>query len=474
MSSFILESAVWGADVKELQLIDYPSDAQLAQGRDLLNRLNVFDSKQGLTSLGRQVHALGCNASIAVMLLKSQKISPAHLSLACALAALFESKDPMPRYNGQSTGAEISARLHFLLKQKNHAIWQIIRLWHKKLSCALVDWPFIDVAVLVGFAFPVWLAKQRSNESYQLANGAGAMLFKDDELLEQKWLAVAAMLSTDKQGNDRQQNNARIRYAEPISLAQIEQHFAYLLNESEVLQWDESQQKISAQKRKLLGEIVIQKQPMARPSAEQIVNMWQQVIVKKGIAALPFDDDSWQYIFRVRLASDLNKDNVWPDFSEQGLLHSADLWLLPYLSDKTTWQQLSQCQFLQQLKSQLDYQQQQELDKLLPEKLLLPSGRHGRLIYTESNKVTLSVRMQEMYGMREHPVIGLGQIALTIELLSPAQRPIQTTQDLPGFWQGSYQQVQKEMKGRYPRHFWPDSPATSPATTTTKKRMNIK
>ncbi|WP_158972293.1 ATP-dependent helicase HrpB [Paraglaciecola sp. L3A3] len=469
MSSFILESAVWGAEVKELNLIDYPSDAQLAQGQHFLNQLDLFDSKQNLTSLGRQVHALGCNASIAVMLLKSEAIGVNHLSLACALAALFENKDPIPRNISQTVGAEISVRLHYLLKQKNHAIWQSIRQWHRKFAIQLTDWPFTDVAILVGFAYPQWLAKQRSGESYQLANGAGATLRREDALLEQKWLAIGLMQTSDKQ-----QGNAQIRFAESISLAQIEQHFSSLMSETQVLEWDDTQQKITAHKRKVLGKIVVYRQPMAKPSAEQIENMWQQVITKKGISALPFDEDTWQLIYRVRLATKLNPELKLADFSEQGLLNSIEQWLLPYLSTKTSWQQLTQCQFSQQLKSQLDYQQQQTLDKFLPEKISLPSGRSGRLIYTEHDKIVLSVRIQEMYGMLEHPVVCQGRIAITIELLSPAQRPIQTTQDLPGFWLGSYKQVQKEMKGRYPRHFWPDSPATSPATTTTKKRMNFK
>jgi ATP-dependent helicase HrpB len=479
MSSFMLESAIWGAPVKELSLIDYPSDAQLAQGSDFLEQLGLYDGKQKLTPLGKQTHVLGCHPSIAVMLLKSKTMGLNYLSLACTLAALLESKDPISRTNSQTVGAEVSARLHFLLKQKNLPIWQTIKQWHKKLNCQLTDWSFEDVAVLLGFAFPQWLAKQRGNEKYQLVNGAGAILQRDDALNDKKWLAVGVMQTTDKQ-----QDNAIIRYAEPITFKQIEQHFSHLISLQETLDWDESQQKITAHQIKRMGKIVIQKQPLARPSSKQLVDIWKKLVIQKGIQALPFDDDTWQLIYRIRLAKGLSSNSAatksLPEFSEQGLLDTIDTWLLPYLTDKTSWQQLSQCNFNQQLKSTLDYQQQQYVDKFLPEKLALPSGRNGRLDYfyaeatapqTGQQKVTLSVRMQELYGMQQHPMVNQGKIAVTVELLSPAQRPIQTTQDLPGFWNGSYKQVQKEMKGRYPRHFWPDQPATSQATTTTKKRM---
>ncbi|MCF2948779.1 ATP-dependent helicase HrpB [Paraglaciecola aquimarina] len=485
MSSFMLESAIWGAPVKELSLIDYPTDAQLAQGSDFLKQLGLLDRSQNITPLGRQVHGLSGHPSIAVMLLKSKEISQAHLSLACTLAALFESKDPLPRTSSQIIGAEISARLHFLLTQKNHAIWQIIKQWHKKLNCQLPanpasGWPFEDVAVLVGFAYPQWLAKQRSAERYQLANGAGAVLQRDDALLAQKWLAVGTMTSSDSQ-----QDNAQIRYAEPISLKQIEQHFSHLINQQEMLEWEDTQQKIAAYSIKSLGKITIVKQPLAKPSSQQICDIWQQVITKKGIQDLPFDETTWQFVYRVRLAKELQIEGVLADFSDAGLLASMDSWLLPYLNNVTSWAQLSQCNFSGQLKALLDYPEQQILNEHLPEVLALPSGRNSRLYYfapriedsinegSESNntKVTLSVRMQELYGLKQHPKVNKGKLALTIELLSPAQRPLQTTQDLPGFWNGSYKEVQKEMKGRYPRHFWPDDPVNSQATTTTKKRM---
>ena len=466
MSSFILETAIWGSDVSALALLDYPSDAQLSQGYALLSQLELFDGNKKITALGRKAHGLGCHPSIAVMLLKSAKISQEHLSLACALAALIENKDPMGR---NANGVSLSERLHFLLHQKNHIIWQTIRQWHSKLACRVLVWPLEDVAVLVGYAYPQWLAKQRKDERYQLVNGSGAVLYQDDALATQTWLAVANMQTSDKQ-----QDNAQIRYAESLTLLQLEQYFHYLIEKKERVDWDHKNQRIVSEMQTTLGKIVIHKQPIKRPPEQHILTLWQQVIHDKGIAGIPFNEDTQQLIYRVQLAASFSKAISFPDFTECGLLNSIDRWLIPYLTQTLTWQQFMQSNFLQQLLNELDYAQQQNLNKQLPKQLALPSGRNAQLTYASGNNVVLSVRMTELYGLQQHPTVAQQQVPITVELLSPAGRPIQTTQDLPRFWQGSYKEVQKDMKGGYPRHYWPDDPANAQATTRTKKRMNSK
>ena len=469
MSSFILESMMWGSDVSALALQDYPSDAQLSQGFGLLRQLGLIDANKKLTALGRKAHGLGCHPSIAVMLVQSAKMSSEHLSMACALAALIENKDPMGR---NTNGASLSARLHFVLQQKNHVVWQTIRQWHSKLACRLLTWPIEDTAVLVGYAYPQWLAKQRKNERYQLVNGSGAVLYQDDALTTHNWLAIANMQTSDKQ-----QDNAQIRYAESLTLLQLEQHFQHLIEKKEYVAWDHENQRIVSEMHKTLGEIVINRQPIKRPSEQHILSIWQRVIQDKGIVGLPFDEDVLQLIYRVQLAASFigtPSFQAFPDFTESGLLNSMDRWLMPYLRHALTWQQFTQCHFLQQLLNELDYAQQQKLNKQFPKRLVLPSGTSAQLTYTSSNSVVLSVRMTELYGLQLHPTVAQQQVPITVELLSPAGRPIQTTQDLPRFWQGSYKEVQKEMKGRYPRHFWPDDPANAQATTRTKKRMSSK
>jgi ATP-dependent helicase HrpB len=174
---------------------------------------------------------------------------------------------------------------------------------------------------------------------------------------------------------------------------------------------------------------------------------------------------------RVDLARTISDNGEFPDLSEAALLQNLEIWLLPYLTDKSTWQGLCGLPFYQLLSQQMDYQQVKKLNNLLPESIDIPIGRKANVNYNAEGKAILSVRMQEMYGLKIHPTLLSGTLPITCELLSPAQRPIQTTEDIVSFWSGSYKQVQKEMKGKYPRHFWPDDPANAPATSTTKKRM---
>jgi ATP-dependent helicase HrpB len=477
VSNLVLEAAIWGAPIADLALIDQPNSAQLSQGEEKLMSLGVIEKSNKMTEFGRQVHALGGNANIAIMLLKSAQLSLAHQSLACALAALLESKDPLP----QAQTVEVTPRLTFLLKNKQHNIWLLIKQWHRKQNIQLVEWPLQDLAIVLAFGFPQWIAKHRSEGRFSLANGSGATLSINDELLRhlgpqslsqnnQCWLAVGHMQLTDKQ-----KNSALIRYAEPIKFEQMQAHFLAFFDDKEIVQWDEEKQRISAFESQFFGSISFSKKPLPKPSPVSLTEVWRQQILKKGIAAISFDTRSRQLIKRVNLlnaAIDIaEQNNAFPDFSDAALLQNIDQWLLPFLSGKTTWQALANLPFYQLLSQQLDYQQLKKLDSLLPESIVIPTGRKAGIDYNEDGKALLSVRMQELYGMQQHPSLLNGKLTITCELLSPAQRPLQTTDDLIGFWQGSYKQIQKEMKGRYPRHFWPDDPANSPATATIKKRM---
>lgn len=477
VSDLVLEAAIWGAPIADLALIDQPNSAQLSQGEEKLISLGVIEKSNKITEFGYQVHALGGNANIAIMLLKSAQLSLAHQSLACALAALLESKDPLP----QAQTVEVTPRLTFLLKNKQHSIWLLIKQWHRKQNIQLVEWPLRDLAIVLAFGFPQWIAKHRSEGRFSLANGSGATLSINDQLLRhlgpqsllqnnQCWLAVGHMQLTDKQ-----KDSAVIRYAEPIKFEQMQAHFLAFFDDKEIVQWDEEKQRISAFESQFFGSISFSKKPLPKPSSVSLTEVWRQQILKKGIAAIPFDTRTKQLIKRVSLLNAAiniaEQDDAFPDFSDSALRQNIDQWLLPFLSGKTTWQAFVTLPFYQLLSQQMNYQQLKKLDSLLPESIVIPTGRKAGIDYNEDGRALLSVRMQELYGMQQHPTLLNGKLIITCELLSPAQRPLQTTDDLIGFWQGSYKQIQKEMKGRYPRHFWPDDPANSPATATIKKRM---
>lgn len=477
ISDLVLEAAIWGAPMADLALIDQPIPAQLSQAEEKLSKLKVIDSEKRITDFGRQVHALGGSANIAIMLLKSGELSLAHQSLACALAALLESKDPLI----QSGTVEVAPRLSFLLKNRQHSIWLLIKQWHRKLNIQFAEWPVHELALVLAFGFPLWIAKHRTEGRFSLANGSGATLNLDDELLrhltdhslsdkQQSWLAIGNMQLTDKQTD-----SALIRYAQPIEFHLLKEHFPGFFDLKELVQWDESKQRITASESQFFGRISFSKKPLPKPSSAAMAEVWKQQIKKKGIQALPLNERAQQLIKRVKLLNEANslskQGSEFPDFSDATLLENTDNWLLPFLENRNSWQALTNLSFYQLLSQQMNYQQMKMLDTLLPESIAIPTGRKAAINYNDEGKAILSVRMQELYGLKQHPSLLNGKLNITCELLSPAQRPLQTTEDLIGFWRGTYKDVQKEMKGRYPRHFWPDDPENSPATASTKKRM---
>ncbi|WP_416306339.1 ATP-dependent helicase HrpB [Neptunicella sp. SCSIO 80796] len=462
LTSFVLEAAVWGSDITQLGLIDQPSIAQVNQALALLRELDALDSQGKLTVRGKALHAMGghpCNASI---LVKSQLMSSSHQSLAATLVSLLESKDPLPNHGT----VLLQSRLDYLQQHSAAPIWQTIRHWHQRLGCQIKTWPRTDTALLLAYGYPQWLAKRRANGGYLLVNGCGADVFPDDPVGQHEWLAIGAMLSTDKQ-----QGDVRITLAEPIQQTDIEQHFSHLISDKLYCEWDNSKQRILVQQRKMLGEILLSAHPASHIEQQQLDAIWLEVIVNKGVMNLPLDERALQLIYRVRLAKQYISDSHWPDMSESGLTDNLSDWLLPYLTKVTSWKQLGELDFYQILQSMLDWPSQQQLNEQLPTHMSVPSGTSIRLDYHPDTEVTLSVRMQELYGMTDTPKLAGGKLPILLELLSPARRPLQKTRNLAGFWQGSYKAVQKEMKGRYPKHFWPDDPANATATTKTKKYM---
>lgn len=278
---------------------------------------------------------------------------------------------------------------------------------------------------------------------------------------------------------DKQSDNALIRYAQGITLAVLQEHFSEQFFERQDVRWDSQKQKVSANINRYFGNIQVSKMPLGSPPRPMVLTVWKSLLenklAKEGLVAIPLDTRSKQLIVRVELAraalvEGSNRESL-PDLSVSGLSASIEQWLLPYLEDKTTWQQFTNLPFYQLLSNLLNYQQLTKLNELMPENWLLPTGRQANIEYSEQGLAMLSVRMQEMYGLQAHPTLLNGKLAITCELLSPARRPLQTTQDIVGFWSGSYVPIQKEMKGRYPRHFWPDDPANAKATVATKKKM---
>ena len=497
LSGILMESIVWGSKIEDLALLDYPSEAQIAQAMSKMRQLQLINADKKLTMVGKQVHKLATDINIASMLLHSSQLSAAHQSMACGVAAILENKDPL----APTKHVEFAARIKFLIAQRSHPIWQHIKQWHQKLgiteALSSQPWPIDDLGLVIAFGFTQWIAKNQGRGRFLLANGKGATLGHSNRLNEpykdqafqdsahdmnlEPWLAVCHMQITH--GNN---DTALIRYAQPIELTSLKKHFGNMFVRDELLEWDDEKQRISANQTEFFANIQIAKSPLVKPSGARLIEVWQDVLRNKFLPDAQnkqisldsvLDKRSQQLLIRARLARQHLVKHAAKlminDLSTEYLIASLDEWLLPYLEGKSTWQQFLDLPFYQLLSQILGYQQQQMLNELLPESIEIPTGRNAMLDYQHNGQVRLSVRMQELYGWQAHPSLLHGELALTCELLSPAQRPLQTTQDLPGFWSGSYQDIKKEMKGRYPKHYWPDEPASAKATTTTKKNSGM-
>lgn len=267
----------------------------------------------------------------------------------------------------------------------------------------------------------------------------------------------------------------RIYTAEPVSLTELESALPELFRQEEWFGWDAKEARVRAERQWRLGGIVLTRQPLGDLSDEQKALCLLDGIGSAGLACLPWTDDSEQLLARLRCALEWLPEETRAlgllPMDEASLLARASDWLLPHLQGMSRMEQLRKLDLVTILRQSLPWPLPRELDTWLPTHFDAPTGTRVRIRYEQGNTPVLPVRIQEMFGQKETPRIALGRVALLIELLSPAQRPLQLTQDLAGFWQGSYRDVQKEMKGRYPKHYWPDDPMEAMPTRYTKNRM---
>lgn len=458
----LLTTIVWGSQLKDLALLDLPSEAQIAQAESLLLSLGAINGQNKLTEHGRQMARLGCHPRLANMLLKSSKLGFKGPALACVICAFLERETRLDK-----SSTRLSNQLDALKQQPQHPIWSMARQWAKRLNTKGFSVHLeIDhelVALLIAFAFPDQIAKNRSKGRFLLVNGGGANLSPQDSLLESQWLAIAQMQLADKA-------DAMIQLAEPIQLAAVKQHFEYMLTEHDVIDWQEKEQRMTAQRVQKLGAIVLHTAPLSHIPKEKYADLWLALIRVKGLKSLMWNKDVMHWLGKVALARQLFGE-TWPDLSDASLTDNLEQWLLPYLVNVKSLKALQHLNWLEILQNQLDWSLQSQLLKLFPKRIKVPTGNQYTLDYGADGSVNLSVKMQEVYGLTTTPTVANGKIPVVITLLSPAGRPLQKTQDLVGFWQGSYKDVQKEMKGRYPKHYWPDDPANAQATNRVKSKM---
>jgi ATP-dependent helicase HrpB len=319
---------------------------------------------------------------------------------------------------------------------------------------------------LLARAYPDRIARWREPRSgrYQLSSGRGAVLAGAQPLAGSEFLVVPELDAGDRE--------ARIFMAAPLTLRDIEEHFAADIVAEERVWWDSREQAALARRQRRLWQLVIGDAPLQAPARESVIAALITGIRELGIAALPWEGDCrlWQARVLFARALDERAPAPWPDVSDAALLATLDAWLAPWLNGITRREHFARIDLKAALRSLLDWKQQQRLDEIAPTHLTMPSGSRIPVDYADQPAPSLSVRLQEVFGLRETPRIGGGRVAVMMKLLSPARRPVQITQDLASFWATGYDEVKKELKGRYPRHYWPDDPYQAQPTRRVRPR----
>ncbi|MGP2949100.1 ATP-dependent helicase HrpB [Serratia nevei] len=454
LTGFWLELLQWGChDPAQLTWLDVPPAAALAAARALLHRLGATDDGGKLTAPGRQMAALGCEPRLAAMLVAGAALSADGLATAALLAALLE--EP-PRGGQMDIG-------YWLSRPQPNWRPRAAQL-AKRLPQRAVQ---IDVDLaprLLAQAFTDRIAQRRGQDGrYLLANGLGAAMNQDEALSRAPWLIVPSLL----QGHNSP--DARILLALPVDIDALAAQLPAIVTQRTAVEWDDEKGTLRAWKRQQIGRLTLRAQPLAKPADEELQQALLDWVRAQGLAVLNWEGAAEQLRVRLQCAQAWLPEAEWPAVDEEPLLAALEQWLLPSLNGVRDLRGLKQVNIAEALSRLLDWQQKQRLDNALPTHYTVPTGSRLPIRYEAGKPPALAVRLQEVFGEQRSPMLAEGRIPVVLELLSPAHRPLQITGDLAAFWQGAYREVQKEMKGRYPKHVWPDDPATAVPTRRTKK-----
>ncbi|WP_394133877.1 ATP-dependent helicase HrpB [Vibrio parahaemolyticus] len=465
LASLVMELAFWGTtDIHELKWLDIPSAAALQQAKQLLFSLGLITEQGQLTAEGKQAHDLGVEPRAAAMLIKSQSHSDKMVNVALAAVALIEE----PERNVTNIAHSLHRWLSGSHPKKSLLLKRAQSLAHKlDTTFSLREVDEDALPLVLSLAFPDRIAQQRANQfgRFALANGHGAECRPDDMLGGCEYLVAIDLMRSHS-------NSSQIHLACELDVNILQTTFDSLFSTKEVVDWDEKKGRLVAEKQRKLGQLVIERVSLPNPGKEKMTQALLTYVRRQGLSSLNWTPAAESLLERIRCAVDWLPEQAWPMFDEASLLDSLDEWLEPYMTSVASVKELSKINLVEALNARLGWPLNQHLDEWLPEHYQLPTGTKKRIRYQHGHEPVLSVRMQEVFGESTSPTVAIGRKRLVLELLSPAQRPLQVTSDLAAFWNGSYNDVQKEMKGRYPKHVWPDDPANHVATTKTKRQLN--
>jgi ATP-dependent helicase HrpB len=478
LAPLALELSCWGAvDAAALSWLDPPPSAPLAQARDLLRQLEAIDSSSRATAHGRKLARVGTHPRLAHMLVKAREHGAARL--ACDLAAILSERDIL-RSSPGLRDVDLRLRVAALrgdtrdlppgLAVDTRAATQASRNsahWQRDFSDGRPDTanPHEWTGILVAWAYPDRIGRARGDDGrYLLANGRGAR-FGEPQALAKSEFIVAAEL-------DGEEREARIFLAAPIDLEAIEENFSAQIVERADIVWDDRDQAIRARRERRLGAVLLDSSDIRNPDAMSVQSAALVGLRKLGVAGLPWTPQLRQWQARVMLMRQhsVNSPDPWPDVSDAALTVALEEWAPPWISGFTRREHFSRLDLGHALRSRLTYAQSSVLEREAPTHFTVPSGSQVSIDYLDGEIPTLSVRLQEMFGLHQTPSVGMGRVPLLLKLLSPARRPVQITRDLVSFWNRGYHDVKKDLKGRYPKHYWPEDPHTAEPTRRARPR----
>lgn len=474
LANLLLELAKWGTtDIDATLLIEKPNQGAINQARELLQSLRCIDDNYKITQQGIDVLNLGVHPRIGHMLIQSIELGT--VQLACLIAAILEEKDVFTAERKKDV--DFNRRVQYVIENDNKTTKRIkqqatrleqrlskfSKASNKKNNKESLTSDIDKCGLLLACAFPERIAMARG-QGYLLANGSGAGLRQDG------FIDCSLMVIVELGGKG---SVAQIFQASPLSKAEFDSLCEKDIEEKEEVSWDVKEQRVKAQTFRQYMQLKFDQKALPNPKQELVQRALVEGIYQQGIKCLPWSDENKQWLSRVNLLAELAEyQEVFPLLNEQFLLDNLTQWLQPFLDDCKSLKDITSKMLTQALTSTLDWSGQQQLEVLAPTRYQAPSGSEIRIDYCQGSKPVLAVKLQEMFGEIDTPRIANGKIPLLVHLLSPARRPLQITEDLVHFWQNSYQAVKKDMKGRYPKHPWPDDPLTAQATRLTKKALN--
>jgi ATP-dependent helicase HrpB len=475
LAGLALQLGRWGVTPTQLVWLDVPPAAAYAQAQDLLERLGALDG-EALTRHGQAMAELPAHPRIAHLLLRGQALGLA--DMACDVAALLGERDIL-----RGAGADLHSRLALLSGEERAArgaqggvqrARQLARQYRGYLRGKASE-PASDpdhprwLGALLALAYPDRVAQQRrpGGAEYRLANGRAALFAEADSLMKQAWLVIADL------GSRQGQREERIYLAADFDPALFDSVLAEQVRVVDQLDWDEREGVLRAERQRKVGELILSREPLTgldeTARSQALVNL----VRRKGLELLPWTPELRQWQARVALLRQLDlgskSESEWPDVSDAALLKNLEHWLMPYLGKVSRLSHFANLDLSSIVHNLLPWPLPQRLDEQAPHHLSVPSGSSIRLDYSEQPPI-LAVRLQELFGLSDTPRIAGGRQVVKLHLLSPARRPVQVTQDLANFWRSTYAEVKKDLKGRYPKHYWPDDPLVAEATARIKPR----